>query len=185
MLKDFPNIYYDLGEGKGILLKDLYFKLEFFFQQYQQNRNFFTKYMISDHETPESISLDKYNSKKYWFIILLLNNRTDPFYDWIIANDDLYDYAEKFVLENHDKVTQYVAQNISILENMSELMGVTLTSYSPINPTDKTDMFVKHMIDRYYTILNDENNEKRLIYLPTQQLMMRIYNSFIKHVNDL
>ena len=184
MLKDFPNIAYEISTSEVIAIKDFFNELTFFFEEYQQNRSFFEEYLIYDNETPESISAGRYSSKKYWFIILLINKRTDPFYDWVLSNDELMEYAKKFVTENYTEVRQYVLQRPSILENMSELFGETVTDYTPSNPSDPENKFVSYMIDRYYTELNLENNERRKIFLPSQDLMIKIYNNYLKLVND-
>jgi hypothetical protein len=184
MLNNFPNIMYRFPNLDTQLIKDYYHKLGFFYDYLGKNKSYFNEYMIKDNETPEDISLNFYRDRKYWFIIMLINDRLDPFFDWILTNDELLAYAEKFVTENPTEVVSYVSQNPNVLTNMSETLGFTVTEYSPTDPTDPDNIFVSYMVDHYYTVLLSENDERRKIFLPDSTMMDRLYNTYIKMSND-
>jgi|LWDU01.1.fsa_nt_gi hypothetical protein len=54
----------------------------------------YTKIEISDTETPEAVSLRVYGSTNYWWLILAINNVIDPLYDWVMTENEVYEYAE-------------------------------------------------------------------------------------------
>lgn len=51
--------------------------------------------------TPEQLSDDIYGDPKYFWTILLINNIINPFIDWYMIEDHLYDYAVRLYGEDH------------------------------------------------------------------------------------
>lgn len=51
--------------------------------------------------TPEQLSDDIYGDPKYFWTILLINNIINPFIDWYMIEDHLYDYAIRLYGEDH------------------------------------------------------------------------------------
>lgn len=163
MFTNYPNTIYNLGDGFQLIV-DRYFKSDFYYNFLKKNKTYFEEYIISDNETPESISAQKYGDTKYWFLILMINERFDPFYDWVLTNDELKNYAEKYVTENYDEVREYLLQNPEILSNLSETFGLTIDDYTPEIATDSNNILVNYVISHYYTVLVQENNERRKIF---------------------
>ena len=180
MFDNYPVITYDILSPENQIVIDYFYRIEFFYNFKKENLKFFETYQVKDFETPESIATDRYQEPKYYFLILLLNNRVDPFFDWILSNDELLEYAQKFVTENPDEVSSYVASHPAILTNFNSQYGTSYTTYSPVDPTDINDPLVNCLIGTYYNQLSDENNARRPIYLPDNATMQRLYASFMK-----
>ena len=180
MFNNFPNIIYSLETEQSQLINDRFFKIDFYYNYIEKNLSLFKEYVINDNTTPEELASFYYQNQKYWFLILLINQRYDPFFDWVLTNDEILNYATKFVTENYLEVQQYISSNPSILTNLNEELNLSLTSYSPSDPTDKDDIIVNHMIGHYFTKLNEENNERRLIYLPESSMMDKIYSKWVE-----
>lgn len=46
-------------------------------------------YSIQDGEKPEDVSYRYYDSTEYHWLIILLNNVIDPYYDWLLSSHEL------------------------------------------------------------------------------------------------
>ena len=53
----------------------------------------FTKYTVMENETPESVAFDYYGRSQYHWIILMLNQYYDRYYDWPMNHRNLQDYT--------------------------------------------------------------------------------------------
>ena len=53
----------------------------------------FTKYQVLEGETPEGIAFDYYGKAEYHWIILMLNQYYDRYYDWPMTQRDLQAYV--------------------------------------------------------------------------------------------
>ena len=57
------------------------------------NRDVFTEsYIIKDGETLDTISFNLYGDVKFWWILALLNDISDPFYDIPLTNESLREW---------------------------------------------------------------------------------------------
>jgi len=111
-------------------------------------------YIISDQDTPEIIAYKLYGDSSLSWIILWLNNRIDPFYDWPLAQqafDDYLDnkYGDDLYLTHHYENDGYVVN--------SDIEGATsISNY------------------QYESTINDE---KRKIKLVTTEIMSLIIDA--------
>lgn len=55
---------------------------------------FFIKYIIQDGDTAENIAYRLWNDSSLSWIILLINNIVDPFFDWPFRSDELMAYTK-------------------------------------------------------------------------------------------
>lgn len=55
----------------------------------------YTNVLISENETPERLSLRMYGTQDYWWLILATNHIIDPFYEWLMTEEEVTSYAEK------------------------------------------------------------------------------------------
>jgi hypothetical protein len=184
MFTNYPNIVYQNGGDKKRVIKDYYFRVDFLYNYMEKNLQYFTQYVVNDFETPESLSLRYYRDRKYWFLILMINKRYDPYYDWVLTNDELLAYAEKYVTENYSKVRDYLLQSPEILAELSETFGFVITDYTPTIATDKDNTIVSYIISHYFTELGLENDIRRKIFLPSMNEMIRLYNAYIKYTSE-
>jgi hypothetical protein len=53
----------------------------------------FTKYQIMENETPESVAYDYYGKSEYHWIVLMLNQYYDRYYDWPMTQRNLQAYV--------------------------------------------------------------------------------------------
>lgn len=51
-------------------------------------------YFVQADSTPESISNEVYKTVKYWWVIMIVNNMVNPFYDLPMSHDILVEYCK-------------------------------------------------------------------------------------------
>lgn len=160
MFRNYPFFLYNKDSKNPVLIRDLYFQTSFYFQRFKENINIYEPYLIQDGDTPEDISFEFYQTYDYYFLILLLNDMKDPFYDWPLTNDELLAFATKYVTEDFWEIQEQI-------------------DYNPEDPTNISDPVVDKMIGRVFAQKQRENNKKRLIYLPPKNLMQDIHRQFL------
>ena len=80
--KYFPKMVYDIkGDGNQKLVVDILRRVKMR-DGIKNNIALYDKYNIGDGEKPEDVSYAMYDTVDYYWVILLMNNIKDRFYDW-------------------------------------------------------------------------------------------------------
>src|SRR6056300_78612 len=91
--KTFPNRVYDLeGNGNGTLVKDIFRRMKVR-DNVKNNLTLMATYDIQDGDSPETISYKHFGSTDYFWVICLMNDITDRFYDWPLTNSAFEEYV--------------------------------------------------------------------------------------------
>lgn len=78
----FPHIYYDLNKD-GNPTKALHIlKRVDFFQHVKDRATLYLTHHIKEGDTPELVSYKAYGSSFYHWIIIMINERLNPYFDW-------------------------------------------------------------------------------------------------------
>jgi len=185
MFKNYPLQKYTFGDKYRLrTIRNYYYYSPFFIQYIKQLKPSLKEKILSDYLTPEELSARMYGSNRYWFLLLMINEIIDPFFDWVLSNDSLIEYAKKYVTENYLDVQNYVSANPKILEEFNKEHGTNYTAYTPKDPTDINDPLVYTLFGVYYTILEKENQKRRKIFVPDPNLMNEIYNAYLRITSD-
>lgn len=64
----------------------------------------FTEYEIEQNDLPEDIALKYYGNLDYWWLVLLSNNIVNPFTEWHLSDDQIYDIA-LFLSQNQNELS--------------------------------------------------------------------------------
>ena len=90
----FPNRIYDLNnDGKGKLVKDIFRRMKVR-DNIKDNMALYASYNVQDGDTPEIISYKHFGSTDYFWIICLMNDITDRFYDWPMTDSAFEAYVK-------------------------------------------------------------------------------------------
>ena len=92
--KNFPTIAYDVTGNKiyqtvSDILTRVAIKAEV-----KTRDVLFTKYTVMENETPESVAFNYYGRSQYHWIILMLNQYYDRYYDWPMTQRNLQAYVQ-------------------------------------------------------------------------------------------
>ena len=94
----FPKRLYDLkGNGQQTLVTDIFRRVKVR-NNIKDNLALMSTYDVVPGDTPETISYKHFGSTDYFWIICLMNNITDRFYDWPLD----YQAFEEFVKDKYD-----------------------------------------------------------------------------------
>ena len=92
--EEYPKIVYDLvGRGDYKVVTDLLRRVKVR-DGVKNNVSLFDKYNVKDGETPEQVSNKFYNSEDYWWVVLLMNNVKDRYYDWPLSTVQFQNYMK-------------------------------------------------------------------------------------------
>jgi|15BtaG_2_1085339.scaffolds.fasta_scaffold03810_5 hypothetical protein len=87
--KNFQNL-----ENASVLSTNILKRIAFT-DSLKENTSYFVDYTIKDGETPESIAHDFYGDVGLYWVVLLLNDIINPYYDWPMDMNTLDDYISK------------------------------------------------------------------------------------------
>jgi len=90
---NFPTIAYDATGNKTYqTVSDILIRIVAK-AEVKTRDTLFTKYIIKVNETPESVAFDYYGSAQFHWVILMLNQYYDRYYDWPMTQRNLQAYV--------------------------------------------------------------------------------------------
>jgi hypothetical protein len=111
----------------------------------------FTKYTVMENETPESVAFDFYGRSQYHWIILMLNQYYDRYYDWPMSQRNLQKYViNKY--SNPDSIHHY---------EISQKSGNTNTKIKVELAEEPSATSVTNF--EYESVLNDNRKQIKLL----------------------
>jgi hypothetical protein len=91
----FPNLVYDMkGDGNVKLVTNILRRIKVR-DKVRDNLSLFDNYDLDIGDTPESVSYKVYGSVDYYWVILLMNNIKDRYYDWPLNLQDFETYVKE------------------------------------------------------------------------------------------
>lgn len=95
--KEFPLFYYTNADDENYkLCVDILRRVKIR-DKVKSEKSTYLEYTIKDGDNPESISRKLYGSENYFWIVLMMNDMLDPFYDWPLSQQNL----EKFITKKY------------------------------------------------------------------------------------
>lgn len=76
----------------GVDVPNLTIRLDFI-NRIKSNKSVFAYRILQDGQRPEDIALYEYGDTALYWIILMINNISDPFHGWLLTEKQLYDYC--------------------------------------------------------------------------------------------
>lgn len=174
----FPSINYSGTNAKNIMLRTNVVK------SFSRNSSNFYPYTIKDGETADTIAYDYYGDANYIWVIYIVNNIIDPYYEWPLNTVEF----ERFIIDKYQSLAQakqtvsyykklpisyYVndATNEFILASLYDpavngysLTKVTIDDDIKISAITNPNPAIWQEIDAYTDEL-EENENKRFIRL--------------------
>lgn len=150
-----------MGQNYRFIPEDLIIYYDKVLQNFMHNFNVqsvnnvvFITYLIKDEDTPENICYRLYNDSSLSWLLLYLNNKIDPFFDWPLNTIELNAYINN-KYANPDEVHHWIKNTYIV--NSNESGASPITNYE-------------------YEI--EVNDKKRLLYIPTAELMAQILEAY-------
>jgi len=130
----FPQFTYDVkGDGNAKLVTDILRRVKVR-NQIRDNVSFFDKYNVQDGETPEDIAYKLYGDSELHWVILMVNDVKDRFFDWPLSQIQFQNYLQSKYTDpdgvHHYEITQSSGpttstDNSHIIEVNSSEVGAT------------------------------------------------------------
>ena len=89
----FPKLQYDIkGDGNVNVIPDIFRRIKLK-NKIRDNLVILDKYDLTDGEKPEDVAFKIYGSVDYYWVVLLVNNVVDRYYDWPMGFQEFEDYV--------------------------------------------------------------------------------------------
>lgn len=151
--KNFPIVQYGEHAVRNIILKGSISK------ELIQSYDAFYPYTIKTGETPTSLAYDYYGSVEYVWLIFLVNEIVDPYYDWPM-DDDIFN---QYITNKYGSVL--TAMNLAegaYYRNPDYSYWMTKTTYENISEEERTGWTVTSNYD-YEVYKNEEKRKIKLL----------------------
>ena len=104
----FPLMVYDVkGNNKYKLLPDILKRVKLR-SGLSASRFVFDKYNVKEGEKPEDIAFKYYGDAQYHWVVMMVNNLTDRYYEWPMTQPDFADFlTDKYGAGSEDAVHHY------------------------------------------------------------------------------
>ena len=90
----FPKILYDIDNTKNYkLVTDILRRVKVR-ESLKENAVIYDKYDVDNGDTPETVAYKIYGSVRYYYVILLLNDIKDRYYDWPLSDSAFETYVK-------------------------------------------------------------------------------------------
>ena len=130
----FPLTLYDsTGKNKAATVAPNLLKRVAMRTRAKENSFMFSKYNISEGETPESLAFDLYDNANLHWIILLTNGITDRYYQWPLTYQQFASFIDK-KYTNVDAVHHYEINFTSGDTTKVVNVGTSNTDYPSATP---------------------------------------------------
>ena len=160
----FPGIDYDLkGDGNRTIVTDIFRRVKARSKSVE-NVSAFDKYDVQEGEKPEDVAYKMYGDSDYFWVITLVNNIVNRFYDWPLDEYSFQQYvADKYA--NPDGIHHY-----EITQSSGRQTGEGPSDYSHKIECNATDVGAESVSNiEYERRLQDEKRNIKLLdpnYLP-------------------
>lgn len=162
----FPTTSYELQKTRRII-KNILRKVVIN-DALKDNVSVFIEYHVKDGERPESIANKLYGSPNLHWIIMLMNDMVNPFYDWLLPDRSLYATYQKTygTIESGSLglVSHYVDKNGHIIPTninlRDELLGEEVDALTLTLADDSIDFEAQDTV----TIITDGDDFEETVF---------------------
>lgn len=158
----FPTITYNKTQ-----LKDLTVRLDFI-KNVKSNVTVFEYFLLRDGQRPEDVATIYYGNPHLYWIVLFINDKIDPYYDWLLTDDQLYKFVvNKYGVENLYTIHHYETTSQSDLGEGVWVNQGTIYS-TPVSN---------------YTYEQKLNEEKRKIKLLKRSYLQQVISEYHRELH--
>jgi len=187
LFRSFPQVNYSLKKNKNFeLLTNI--TLRFKVRDIIKNRTaIYFDYVVKDSDRPDIIASKYYDDPSLDWIIFLVNDIVDPYYDWPL-NDESFDSYMRTLYGSTAEAKSTVFEYRKIINNQSvrfdgkiipkRTVVVDLNTYNSLAATDREQISA---YDYYF----EQNAEKRKIKILDKQFVSSLVREVDLIFSDL
>ncbi len=169
----FPTINYNLSgvNGNSKEVTDIFRRVKAR-SKIQDNVTLFDRYDVTDGEKPEDVAYKAYGDADYFWIVTLVNNIVNRYYDWPLDQKSFQDYiADKY--SNPDGIHHY-----EVTQSSGAQSGDGPADYSYKIEVNSDHAGAQSVSNREYE--QRLQDEKRQIRVLSPQYLAAFEDEFIK-----
>ncbi len=92
--EQFPQMLYDIkGNNKYKLVPDIFRRIKVS-NKIKDNITLLESYDVSDGEKPEDVAFKMYGDTEFFWVVCMINNIENPYYDWPLSNLQFENYMK-------------------------------------------------------------------------------------------
>ena len=157
----FPLRVYDIkGDKNYKLLPDILRRVKLR-SSLSSSRFVFDKYNVKEDENPEDVAFKYYGDAEYHWVVLMVNNITDRYYQWPMTQPDFAEFlTDKYGAGNEDSIHHYELAQTSgktsssddshMLEVNSDTDGATAITNRQFEERVQNDIRQIRLLDQRY-----------------------------------
>ena len=157
----FPLMVHDIkGDENYKLLPDILKRVKLR-SGLSASRFVFDKYNVKEGEKPEDIAFKYYGDPQYHWVVMMVNNITDRYYEWPMTQPDFADFlTDKYGAGSEDAIHHYeLAQTSGVttssdeshmLEVNSDTAGASSISNRQFEERTQNDLRQIRLLDEKY-----------------------------------
>ena len=159
----FPGIDYDLkGDGNTTIVTDIFRRVKAR-SKIVNNVSAFDKYDVQEGEKPEDVAYKMYGDSDYFWVITLVNNIVNRYYDWPLDQFSFQQYI-KDKYSNPDAIHHY-----EVTQSSGKQSGEGPADYSHKLEVNSTHPGAQSVSNRQYE--EREQDKKRQIRVLSPQYL--------------
>jgi len=171
--EQFPLINYNLSgvNGNTTIVTDIFRRVKAR-SKIQDNVTLFDKYDVQEGEKPEDIAYKVYGDADYFWVITLVNNIVNRYYDWPLDTYNFQRYIDD-KYDNPDAIHHYEK-----VQSSGKQTGDGPSDYSHLLECNSTDAGAQSVSNREYE--NRLQDQKRQIRILLPAYLSAFEDEFIK-----
>lgn len=114
----FPKTYYKIGSNYKLAV-DITRRVGFT-ERVKTNENGYISYVVQDGERAEDIAHKFYGSAELHWVILLMNDMINPYFDWALSSRELEDYIQKKYSNRADEIAEGRLEDSGIIIDLAD-----------------------------------------------------------------
>lgn len=180
----FPKVLYDLEgsrSGSYDVATNIFVRIGVL-KSIKENSSVYYPYLIQDGDTPEMIADKYYGHPEFHWVVLMMNDIVDPFYDWPLDYTRFSKYmSAKYgsIAASQTQIVRYekqidrrdsssgvttVSKMVIDYQTYIDLASTTFNTYNLSNGTTVSETITKNAVTAWTDEL-DKNERKRAIKL--------------------
>ena len=157
----FPRIPYQISTQAAFKLVPDILRRVRIRESLKSGAMLFDKYDVKENENPEDVAFKYYGDAEYHWVVLMVNNITDRYYQWPMTQPDFEEFlADKYGAGNEDSVHHYELAQTSgkttsiddshMLEVNSDTDGATTITNRQYEERVQNDLRQIRLLDERY-----------------------------------
>lgn len=193
----FPKVLYDTEgtrSGSYDVLTNIFVRIGIF-ADIKNNNGVYYPYLVQEGDTPEMIADKYYGDSQFHWVVLMMNDIVDPFYDWPLdsgpfnkyittkygstdtAQSQIHHYEKQIVRLDSASQVSTTSKMVIDANTYTELASSTFNTYDLSNGTTVQETVTKNAVTCWTWEL-EQNENKRSIKLLKKEYIEQVKQQF-------